>query len=166
MRSEAEKFQDEHETIHSFGNKFLVECPKCNLSAQVMPDRTDDDWIWLNPKLICLNCGYNKDNKSIKKEVLGDSKAYGYARIGGNYDWYFLQPLWLQINCCGKRLWAYNEKHLDFIENYVAAKLRERTPNKNRSLSSRLPKWIKSAKNRDEILKAIGKLRKKLYARN
>ncbi len=86
--------------------------------------------------------------------------------IGGNFDWYFQEPLWLQTECCGETLWAYNEKHLEFIENYVAAKLRARIPNQNRSLASRLPKWIKSAKNRDEILKAIGKLKEKLNGKS
>lgn len=77
-------------------------------------------------------------------------------------DWYFRLPLWLQIECCGETLWAYNEKHLEFIERYVAAKLRVRTPNTNKSLASRLPQWIKSAKNRNEVLRACEKLKAKL----
>ena len=166
MKSKTERFQDECETIYSFGNEFLVECPKCNLLAQVVPNQGETELFWKNPRLICLNCGFSKDNKAIKKQILDESKATAYARIGENHDWYFLQPLWLQINCCGKRLWAYNEKHLEFIENYVSATLRERSPNANRSLASRLPKWIKSAKNRGDILKAIAKLRGKLDARH
>jgi hypothetical protein len=76
-------------------------------------------------------------------------------RVGDKTDWYFQYPLQLQIECCGQTLWAYNEKHLEFIKNYVEAKLRARTPNINRSLVSRLPKWIKSARNRERILRAI-----------
>src|SRR5215212_7033778 len=68
-------------------------------------------------------------------------------------DWYFGLPLWLQTPCAGQVLWAWNEWHLDWMERYVAADLRERTPNINMSLASRLPRWIKSAKNRDEVLK-------------
>ena len=90
----------------------------------------------------------------------------GGIAVGGNFDWYFRFPLWLEISCCGETLWAYNEKHLEFIEKYVAAKLRERVPNINKSLASRLPDWIKRAKNRDEILKAIGKLKEKLNGKS
>jgi hypothetical protein len=67
--------------------------------------------------------------------------------------------LWLQISCCHETLWAYNFKHLEIIEQYVSAKLRERTRKGRNSFLSKLPDWLKSAKNRDEILKAIGKLR-------
>lgn len=49
-----------------------------------------------------------------------------------------------------------------FPIKYVEAELRERIPNINKSVASRLPQWIKSAKNRDEILKCIRKLRKEL----
>ena len=47
----------------------------------------------------------------------------------------------------------------DFLERYVSADLRERTPNANRSMASRLPRWIKSAKHRDEVMRAIRRLR-------
>jgi hypothetical protein len=62
--------------------------------------------------------------------------------------------------CGGQTLWAYNLGHLDFIEAFVTAELRERQPDdrygwSNRSLFSRLPKWMQSAKNREQILKAI-----------
>jgi hypothetical protein len=85
-------------------------------------------------------------------------------------DWYFRYPVWLTVACCGETLWAYNREHLDYLESYVSAGLRERTPGegapggtpRNRVLSSRLPQWIKSAKNRERILAAIGKLRERL----
>jgi hypothetical protein len=70
--------------------------------------------------------------------------------------------LWLKTNCCGNTLWAYNKEHLDFLESYVSASIREQVPNINKSLASRLPTWIKSAKNRETVLKCINKLRKKL----
>jgi hypothetical protein len=71
-------------------------------------------------------------------------------------------PLWLQTPCAGQVLWAWNTWHLDFIGRYVSADLRERTPNINTSLASRLPRWIKSAKHRDEVLKGIARLRSRL----
>jgi hypothetical protein len=65
-------------------------------------------------KFICLNCPY--------RDVWNGEQIL----TGSNVDWYFRLPLWLQISCCGETLWAYNLKHLEIIEQYVSAKLRER----------------------------------------
>lgn len=98
-------------------------------------------------KLVCQNCVYR--NTWEGNRIL----------VGSNVDWYFRVPLWLEISCCGERLWAYNPKHLETIEQYVSAKLRERNKDGKKSFLSKLPTWIKLAKNRDEILKAIRKLK-------
>ena len=77
-------------------------------------------------------------------------------------DSYFGLPLWLQTECCGRVLWAQNEGHLLFLERYVRAQLRERAPNRNNSLASRLPSWMKQGKNRDEVLACLARLRRSL----
>jgi hypothetical protein len=148
------EFKDNGEYIENFSDEFLVECPKCQSPAQVVFSGEPYEIQRINTpkKLVCSKCGLNK--KLTKDEMR--------VSIGGSFDMHFRLPLWLQTPCCGDTLWAYNEKHLEFIENYVAAKLRRRKPNVNQSLVSRLPKWIKSVKNRDEILKAIKKLKEKL----
>lgn len=154
IKSENDRFSENGEMIYDFGDEFFVVCPKCGGMAKVVSVPVNSEK--LNSKLfaprnlICPNCVHRATWQG------------GEIAIGGSFDWYFKLPLWLQISCCGKTLWAYNEKHLDFLENYVKAKLRERTPSINKSLASRLPQWIKSAKNRDDIVKAIGKLRNKL----
>lgn len=66
--------------------------------------------------------------------------------------------LWLRSMFRSHVLWAYNADHLRFLREYVAADLRERVPTQNGSTASRLPKWIKSARNRDDLLAAIIKL--------
>lgn len=144
------KFVDEGETIYEFGDEFLVECPKCRKQAKVVLAETEKADIFSPRKCVCVNCGYS--DIWAKKEIAA----------GGDFDSYFRLPLWLKISCCGKTLWANNERHLQFLEDYVKAKLRKREPNHNKSLASRLPQWIKSAKNRDEILKAIKKLKERL----
>ncbi|MDY6934102.1 MAG: hypothetical protein SVZ03_07755 [Spirochaetota bacterium] len=63
-------------------------------------------------------------------------------------------------------MWAFNIRHLEFLESYVSARLREREKDErlgwhNSSLASRLPKWLKPAKNREAILKAIYELKAK-----
>lgn len=73
--------------------------------------------------------------------------------------------MWLQADCSGHVLWAYNVRHLDLLDAYVAAKLRERgevMPGAPASLVERLPTWLKAAKNRTEILRTIKRLRSTL----
>ncbi|GAA4910381.1 hypothetical protein LX16_2721 [Stackebrandtia albiflava] len=67
-------------------------------------------------------------------------------------------PLWLRSEFRGRLLWAVNEAHLDFLERYVAAGVREQSPG-NSTLASRLPAWIKSAKHRPALLRTLGRMR-------
>ena len=167
---DSKRFQEENKYIHEFADKFLVACPKCSGRAEVVLaeniDFNPSNHLFLSRKIICSNCGYSKRKESssgITQTLFSTQKdTSSYVVIGGNFDWYFQESLWLQVECCGETLWAYNKAHLEFIENYVAATLRTRAPNINKSLASRFPQWIKSAKNRDEILKAISKLKEKL----
>ncbi|WP_320069890.1 hypothetical protein [Micromonospora sp. RTGN7] len=57
-------------------------------------------------------------------------------------------------------LWAYNAEHLNVLEAYVSAHLRERGHNMtSMTMLERLPKWAKDAKHRDEVFRAISRLR-------
>lgn len=154
MISKNERFLDEGTKIDEFSDEFLVICPKCESLAKVIlaePNSvTIKNKLFAPRKFFCTKCVYRKTWSAHK------------VLAGSNVDWYFHFPLWLEISCCGEMLWAYNERHLEFLENYVSAKLRERTNKGRNSFLSKLPKWITSSKNRDEILKAIGKLKEKL----
>ncbi|WP_125077846.1 hypothetical protein [Rufibacter latericius] len=97
-------------------------------------------------RIACLKCGFNKAFSRILLE--GDLK------------------LFLEVECCGHLLWAVNIDHLNFLESYVESSLRERIPNINQSMASRLPNWIKDAKNRIPIHKCIKKLREELIRSN
>lgn len=74
-------------------------------------------------------------------------------------DPFFALPLWLQTPCCGHTLWALNLEHLDVLEAYIRAQLREKNPNSAYTMLEVLPRWMKSAKHRDEVLRAISRLR-------
>ena len=162
------RFNDDR-WIMDFGDSFLVECPKCSRRATVI-----DRGQGFKPRILltCAECGHFEEWRYRGVPVLSTFtikrrhiKA-GQITIRAAVDWYFHLPLWLQLNCCGETLWAYNERHLDFLESYVGAKLRERSFGEfgcsNKSLASRLPAWIKSAKNRPKIMKCLAKLREKL----
>jgi hypothetical protein len=160
------RLQHEDATIDAFGDEFLVLCPRCSQRA-VVRDRGQS----LQPRIVlsCLQCGYNQfwETRAPGIVTARNQNYYkpGQIGIGDAVDWYFHLPLWLQMPCCGNTLWAYNLAHLAFIEDYVQATLRERQKDhhgwSNRSLRSRLPKWIQPAKNRSAVLECIEKLKQK-----
>jgi hypothetical protein len=82
------------------------------------------------------------------------------VEFGGPADPYFGTPLWLATDCRGHVLWAYNAEHLDLLEAYVSARLRERgsIPG-SMSLVERLPAWIKDGRHRSEVLSGLRRLR-------
>ncbi|WP_395502287.1 hypothetical protein [Ectopseudomonas mendocina] len=57
-------------------------------------------------------------------------------------------------------IWAYNAEHLYEREQFIAARLRENSTSKW-SYFARLPSWVKSAKNREMVLKAIARLQRR-----
>ena len=176
----ASTFTDSGQILEDFAEIMYVRCPKCQKCASVTRIPSDEEKInadisrrfssWrmegfattagsyrrsFSPrKLSCLHCGYTKTWE-------------GHARgAKGPCDWYFGLPLWLQTPCCGNILWAFNEEHLNFLEQYVAANHRVKYhvdgQMRNHTMASRLPIWMKSAKNRQQVLKGIARLRRML----
>src|SRR5450755_83024 len=149
-------FIDTGQILEDFAERMYVCCPKCRQPACVMRIPVDEEQIrsggfWrfyhtFSPrKFSCLHCGSTR----IWQEKM--------QRRSGPYDWYFRLPLWLQTPCCGEILWAFNDEHVQFLEHYVPAKQRikfhEEGWVRNRTLASRLPTWMKRAKNRDEVVR-------------
>jgi hypothetical protein len=62
-------------------------------------------------------------------------------------------------------LWALNEPHLDYLERFISSTTRDRDfpslPG-NRGLAYELPKWMQIARNRQELLRTISRLRRRL----
>ncbi|MYS11744.1 hypothetical protein GTW71_36165 [Streptomyces sp. SID6041] len=164
MRSNEKGFGDrfkdrrERKSGYDFLDEVLVHCPRCDGYARVTPhpavppEETQGGSARLDypRRLRCTGCGFTKDWKA------------GPLHVGGPVDPCFQRPVWLQKSCCGHVLWAYNVRHLDLLNAYVGAKLRERgelVPWASTSLVERLPTWLKVAKNRTEILRSIRRLR-------
>ncbi|MFJ9447398.1 hypothetical protein ACIRRH_36970 [Kitasatospora sp. NPDC101235] len=148
------RFTDPGFTVYEFADEVLVRCPQCAGCALVLAGLGECEHRWIGGReytrrrLRC-GCGYAKD------------EFQGSRAFGGPVDPYFELPLWLVADCCGGRqLWAYNLAHLDLLQGYISAGLRERaaTPG-SMSLVERLPAWVKSAKHREETLRAIRRLR-------
>ena len=157
------RYRDTGETVRSVSipvqnDPILIVCPRCTQMAEVRSALSaDSDDI---KAVACTACGFSKQEQICSRRYNGD--------MDNPVDVYFGYELWLKTDCAGHTLWAYNIRHLDFLEGFVAADLRERAYDvdgwhaRNGTLVSRLPLWIKSAKNRDEVLKAVARLRNKL----
>ncbi|HEV2404697.1 MAG TPA: hypothetical protein VGR88_04565 [Ktedonobacterales bacterium] len=151
------RFRDTGQSIYEFGDTYLVRCPRCERRAEVasLPVASTSTsravGLFAPRRCVCAKCGYVKEWQGKK------------VSVGAAQDWYFGYPLWLQTPCCGQTLWAYNEPHLRFLEEFVAADLRERAPERRNSHSltyaARLPRWLQSAANREEALRGLARLR-------
>ncbi|MFE5688378.1 hypothetical protein [Streptomyces sp. NPDC056512] len=156
------RFRDARHTKYHFIDHVLVRCPKRAGIAHVAPAAPAADGsvpsVFARRRLVCRACGLSRD------------AAGGGFRLfrgrGEAIDPYFGLPLWLQAETRHGWLWAYNPEHLELLRQFVQAPLRERAPwdaqVKKMTLVARLPTWIKSAKNRSEVLRAIDRIRSTL----
>jgi hypothetical protein len=79
----------------------------------------------------------------------------------GIIDPVFGLPLYYQTKIKEEIFWAYNKNHLNAIRDYVSSELRERTTYKfNMTMVEKLPQFIKNAKNREDVIKAIDRFTK------
>ncbi|MDS7956618.1 MULTISPECIES: hypothetical protein [unclassified Acinetobacter] len=110
----------------------------------------------LIPREIVISCNF-----CLRENRFDDStytlRKISYSKVG--FDPYYAYRLFLNIAVRQGQICVYNPTHLEILKKFIQADLRERKfPNYNRSYFSRLPAWIKSTRNRKEILKAILRL--------
>ncbi|MBZ4322578.1 hypothetical protein [Streptomyces huiliensis] len=155
------RFRDPESTKYGFTDLVLVRCPRCERVARVVPDPEPagdarHPAAWTSPaarrRLVCRACGLTRRYE-----------GPAVFRWGETTDPYFRQPLWLRTETRHGTLWAYNLEQLDLLRRFVGAALRERPPwyehYRKMSYIGRLPAWIKRGKNREEILRAVDRLR-------
>lgn len=142
------RFRDPLTELYQFTDSVLVRCPRCAGIAHYERRPTDAadaaGATYPQRRLVCRSCG------------LARHSSHDGRRCA--------QPdLWLRTETRHGVVWAYNLEHLDLLGRFVAASLRERPPwyehGRKMTYIGRLPAWIKRAKNRDEILRAVDRLR-------
>jgi hypothetical protein len=139
-------YRDEGKTLYDFLFEFYVKCPQCGKFAYVksFPNEKGSYLFYEKRVLTCDYCGCTKIYRK-------------FGPVGNDFS------LWLDTSCHGNRLWAYNLAHLEYIEKYINATLRQDYDNdigyKNTSMLIRLPKWLTDGKHRNEILKCIEKVK-------
>jgi hypothetical protein len=160
MSASPVRFRDPRSTVYDFGASLLVRCPRCDRVAHFerRPGRTTDARGVRYPerRVVCRSCGLSRIDTGPSRPAARGSRSCHRP------------PLWLRVDTRHGELWAYNLEHLDLIRRFVAADLRERAPwhdtGVKMTLVARLPAWIKSAKNRAEVLRVIDRMRASVTA--
>lgn len=154
--------------LYDFMEEVFVVCPYCSGKAIVRSNPESIQKVDENiTRVVCPNCGFSKMLKEVRKSVLMKTSRRivlgRIMRIGGSGDPYFWLPLWLKADCLGLSVWAFNYEHLKVIKEHIQAEHRQRdlTNVRNKSIGSRLPKWMTAANNRKAVLKTIELLEKK-----
>ncbi|WP_416961573.1 hypothetical protein [Streptomyces sp. Agncl-13] len=153
------RFRDPRADRADFASSILVRCPRCERIAHferrpcTPPDA--DGRRYPQTRVVCRSCGLCRID-------IGACRSSRYSSDCS------CPVLWLRTGTRHGELWAYNLQHLDLIRRFVAADLRERAPwydtGQKMTLVARLPAWIKSAKNRDEVLRTVDRLRATVIA--
>ncbi|WP_374334362.1 hypothetical protein [Leeia sp.] len=73
-------------------------------------------------------------------------------------DPHFGLPLRLTTPTRHGTLWVYNPRHLAALSSYIHASLREHHGAHHYAMLSRLPRWMKLARNRAELANALARL--------
>lgn len=144
------RFTDQNKANRDFYDEVWVVCTVCSKKAI-----TNADYNKKEARLYCESCGCNK-------QVPTETVVFG---VKGNWEMaahaYFNAKLWLQHPFKNDVFFAYNGKHLHYLEQYIAAGLREHKNRTGFTLLEKLPKFYHEAKNRNALLKIIDKLKRK-----
>ncbi|HAH53994.1 MAG TPA: hypothetical protein DCM02_01575 [Flavobacterium sp.] len=140
------RFQDENLLLSNFYQEVWAVCPSCAKKAMATVN-----YETKIARLFCTSCGYNKETTTEIK--------IGTIEVAANL--YFQAELLLQAPFKNEIFWALNDKHLDYLERYIAATIREHKDRTGFTLLEKLPKFYHEAKNRESLLKIITKLKSK-----
>lgn len=104
----------------------------------------------------CPTCGHVGRYPALPIEPLDVARAHAALRAfrhspGG--------APYLHRSIGGNTLVVHNLAHLDALEQWLGAKLRERGPVAGLTMMARLPRWMKAASARPEVLKALADMR-------
>lgn len=134
----------------AYGKEYCSNCfEKFEYQSQPLKEKP------LTYKTKCPHCDFQEEWKTKAYRVKVKSKLdNGLAK-----DMWYGLTLWFQKEFDGSIFWAYNLDHIDYLERYIGADLRERNVkgSYNSTLVSRLPQFVKAAKNREKLLKILKK---------
>ena len=102
----------------------------------------------------CPYCGELVAGNVIKQE---GARQIVFRDVRNAKDPYFQYPLYFQTQYRGKLIWALNREHLQALIDYLSADIRTDLETSDFRFDQ-LPTFMKTAKNRDKIVKLFTKL--------
>jgi hypothetical protein len=105
----------------------------------------------------CPGCGHSDRYPAIDVPATVE----GRAAVDPN----LALPLYLVENIGGEVLWVYNLAHLELLDWFLGASLRERVASPGHmTMMARLPRWMKIASARPKLRRAFADLRARAAA--
>jgi len=104
-------------------------------------------------RVACPYCG-----TAMPGEVHRTAEAFFYTgEIENGREPFFGLELWFLTSFQGKPVWALNREHLAYLIDYLSAGLREKPAGTNvmKTQADHLPTFMKTAKNRERIVKLL-----------
>jgi len=141
--------------------RYKVEnlCDKCGRYYRVaISDSSKQHFPMLH--VACPYCGY-----VMSGEVQKNPAYVTYiGEIKNGRDPFFGFELWFLTDYRGKLIWALNREHLTYLIDYLSADLREKPLGyEMRTQSDQLPAFMKTAKNRNGIVKCLKNMQKNIF---
>lgn len=155
MLNTEEKYIDIGIPFSYWDKEIEVVCPKCGSTALVHSTDTE-------AKCTCSSCGKVEHKYLEKPQYAFSTRRTGQVEV----DPFFHHQLALIEQTPSGNIWVYNADQLQHLKSYISAKLREKKEVDKYfsyyiSYFHKLPAWVKSSKNRDDLLKKITILEKK-----
>lgn len=143
------RFIDLKFVLNDFGNDILVKCPKCNMCATATAN-----YEKYEARIICKHCGFSKTSSGC---VIENGKLKYRRTIIPHL--HFQLELWMKLPFRDNVVWALNYRHLDYMEKYISATLRESQDRTGFTLVEKLPKFMQYSRNRTPLLKIFQRMR-------
>ena len=144
----------------TYGCKVTAQCTS---TGRYFHTSVPDDKI--HGQKIRIKCPYCEE--LVVGDVSDTEKQMVFENIRHAEDPYFHYPLYFQADYRGNIIWAFNREHLQYLIDYLSADIRTvpfdfyKTYKTMRSQSDMLPAFMKTAKNREGIVKLLRKLQAK-----
>jgi len=130
--------------------------PRCSRSGVPLPRLARPTAHYHKGQLFararCRGCGHSDRYPAIAVPAA--------VEAGAAVDPNLALPLYLVENIGGEVLWVYNLAHLDLLDRFLGASLRERVARPGQmTMMARLPRWMKIASARPKLRRALADLR-------
>ena len=136
-------------------------CPSCSSPAVIRANsRYAMPWIPTEVKFSCSRCAFRIDWPSSRWV----SRFDGYDPSDA-VEPYFGFSLVAVEQVAGRSLGILSPSHADDLAYFIRARHRPRPENRKWAMVNRLPTWVKLARNRVKVLKAINNAKQKFPPR-